>query len=209
MIRLLVIEDHPVAITGLRNMFRPLRDGIEISSFESSIDKVISDVDADDFDIIILDLYLFKTDPLMNVHKVRDHFPDKPVVIFTSEEAEEWQRKMFDAGVSAYIFKSESRKEIMGVILKVYEGKIVFSDFILRMDFDHILSLADKGVFTITQNQKIILQHIAQGLSYKAIASLKNTTTSSIEKTMTHLRRKYSAHNNAELITILRDRKVL
>jgi NarL family two-component system response regulator LiaR len=209
MIRLLVIEDHPVAVTGLRNMFRPLRDGIEIASFESSIDKIITNVDPGIFDMIVLDLYLFNSDPLDNLNRLRLHFPSKPIVIFSSEESDDWQRKMFNAGVKAYIFKSASRKEIMGVIVKVYEGKIVFSDFILHQDVDQITEMVEKGVFTVTKNQKIILQYISQGMPYKAIADIKHTTTSSIEKTMNHLRRKYSAHNNAELISILRDRNVL
>ena len=209
MIRLLVIEDHPVAVTGLRNMFRPVRDGIEISIFENSIEKVISNVNAEYFDLIVLDLYLFNTDPLDNLYRLRSHFPGKPVVIFTSEESEDWQRKMFNAGVKAYIFKSASRKEILGVIVKVYEGKIVFSDFILQQDIDQIAEMVGKGILTVTKNQQIILQYISQGMTYKAIAAIKNTTESSIEKTMIHLRRKYGAHNNAELISILRDRKVL
>lgn len=209
MIRLLVIEDHPVAITGLRNMFRPQRDGIEISFFEDSIKKVKANVDTDGFDIIVLDLYLFKTDPLENVRNLRSIFPDKPIVIFTSEESEEWQWKMFKAGVKAYIFKSETRKEILDTIIKVYNGKVVFSDHVLHLNVDHFLKAAEKEIYTITDNQRIILGHITQGLTYKAIASLKNTTTSSIEKTMTHLRRKFNAHNNAELISILRDSKIL
>lgn len=140
---------------------------------------------------------------------LRDHFPDKPIVIFSSEESEEWQLKMFKAGVRAYIFKSESRKEIMDVVSKVYQGKVVFSDFILRSDAGQIKKIVDNVIHTITNNQRSILLNISQGLTYKAIASQKNTTTSSIEKTMFHLRQKFKAHNNAELISILRDRKIL
>ncbi len=209
MIRLLVIEDHPVAITGLRNMFRPLRDGIEITTFENSIDKVISNVSAENFDMIMLDLYLFNTDPMENLRRLHHHFPGKPVVIFTSEESEYWQRKMYNAGVKAYILKSAGRKDIRGIILKVYEGKTVFSDFIPQQDIEQINEMPGPGSLTVTKNQQIILQYISQGMTYKAIASIKDTTTSSIEKTMTHLRRKFGAHNNAELISILRDRKVL
>jgi DNA-binding NarL/FixJ family response regulator len=190
-------------------MFRPQRDGIEISFFEDSIEKVKANVDTDGFDIIVLDLYLFKTDPLENVRNLRSIFPDKPIVIFTSEESEEWQWKMFKAGVKAYIFKSETRKEILDTIIKVYNGKVVFSDHVLRLNVDHFLKAAEKEIYTITDNQRIILGYITQGLTYKAIASLKNTTTSSIEKTMTHLRRKFNAHNNAELISILLDSKIL
>lgn len=209
MIRLLVIEDHPVAVTGLRGMFRPSRDGIEVSVCESSVDRVISDVRADGFDIIILDLHLFNTDPVHNVKILRHSFPGKPVVIFTSEESDEWQRKMFDSGVKAYILKTLSRKEIQGILGKVYHGKMVFSDFINEHDINRITGLFEKGFFSITGNQRLILLDISQGLTYKEIASKKNTSISNIEKTMYHLRNKYGARNNAELISILHNRQVL
>jgi hypothetical protein len=30
-------------------------------------------------------------------------FPDKPIVVFTSEDSEEWKEKMLKAGVAAYL----------------------------------------------------------------------------------------------------------
>jgi DNA-binding NarL/FixJ family response regulator len=85
MIRLFVIEDHPVIVTGLRNLFRPSRDEIEIVGSASSVDEAVSRAVSDTFDMILLDLWLPDSHPLLNVKKLKDHFHDKPIVIFTSE----------------------------------------------------------------------------------------------------------------------------
>jgi DNA-binding NarL/FixJ family response regulator len=209
MIRLFVIEDHPVAITGLRNMFRPARDLVEVTGFDSSVEHVVETIAPETFDILMLDLHLFDTDPVQNVRTLRKHFTSKPVVIFTSEESDLWQRKMFDLGVSAYILKTSFRSEIKAVLEKVNEGKIVFSDFVREDEVNRITGILDKGNIRITEQQRSLLLELSQGKTQKEIADGRKTSISNIEKTMWHLRNKFGAKNNLELLTILRDREIL
>ena len=63
MIRLFVIEDHPVIVTGLRNLFRPSRDEIEIVGSASNVDDAVIEADPDVFDIFLLDLWLPDSHP--------------------------------------------------------------------------------------------------------------------------------------------------
>ena len=101
MIRLFIIEDHPIIVTGLRNLFRPSRDEIEIYGSASSADEAVKTDNSEAFDIIMLDLWLQSSPPLENMKKLKEKFPTKPIVMFTSEESSVWQRKMFDAGAKA------------------------------------------------------------------------------------------------------------
>ena len=127
MIRLFVIEDHPVIITGLKNLFRPSRDEIEITDSAFNVDDAVQRANPELFDILLLDLWLPEANPLQNVKKLKDRFPGKPIVIFTSESSSSWQRKMFEAGVMAYLLKSADRYEIKTTLGKVFKGQIVFS----------------------------------------------------------------------------------
>ena len=95
MIRLFTIEDHPVIITGLRNTFRPSRDGIEITGSASNVDEAILHANPATFDIFLLDLWIPGYQPLQNIRQLKEHFAEKPVVMFTSEDSSIWQRKMF------------------------------------------------------------------------------------------------------------------
>jgi len=88
MIRLFIIEDHPVIVAGLKSMFRPLRDGIGITGSAENVDELLnSQIDPGTFDIIILDLWISAISPLENIRKLLQQLPSKPVVIYTTEDS--------------------------------------------------------------------------------------------------------------------------
>jgi DNA-binding NarL/FixJ family response regulator len=169
-----------------------------VAACEPTTEAAVANTSKESFDLVVLDLHLGKSDPVINLQYIQNKFPGKPVIIFTSEESEEWQRRIFEAGARGYVLKSAGPKEIMAIIEMVSTGKVVFPDFQNNNDTS-----------SLTRNQQSILLDLAQGLGYKEIAKKKGTTVSTIEKTTLHLRNKFKAHNNIELITLLRDKNIL
>lgn len=200
MIRLFTIEDHPVIVSGLKNLFRPSRDDIEIVGSAHDVDEAISTADPATFDIFLLDLWIPNAHPLLNVRKLREHFGPKPVVIFTSEDSSSWQRKMFEAGVMGYMLKSAGKTEIKLTLEKVSKGQMVFSGT-FDEDEDRSVSMLYSGqTFQLTDNQKELVTLLSSGLTQQQIADAKKTSLSTVEKTLKHIREKCGAKNNAELI---------
>ena len=206
MIRLFTIEDHPVIITGLRNTFRPSRDGIEIIGSANNVDEAIAAADPATFDVFLLDLWIPGYQPLQNIKKIRMRFPGKPVVIFTSEDSTIWQRKMFEAGAMAYLLKSAEKKEISLTLEKVAKGMTVFTGTIEPEREQAFRSgFADPG-FILTPNQKEYVVLLSNGLTQQEIAEKKSLSISTVEKTIKVIREKCNARNNAELVKILFER---
>jgi DNA-binding NarL/FixJ family response regulator len=200
MIRLFTIEDHPVIISGLKNLFRPSRDEIEIIGSAKDVDEAVVKADAGTFDLFLLDLWLPNAHPLLNVRKLKEHFPGKPIVVFTSEDSSSWQRKMFEAGAMAYLLKSASKQEIKLTLEKVIRGHVVFSGNFEAED-DKKLSMVFSGqTFQLTANQKELVTLLSSGLTQQQIADAKKTSVSTVEKTLKHIREKFGAKNNAELV---------
>lgn len=210
MIRLFVIEDHPIIVTGLRNLFRPSRDEIEIYGSASSADEAAQTADPEAFDIIMLDLWLQTSPPLENMKKLKEKFPDKPVVMFTSEESSVWQRKMFDAGVKAYLLKTAEKNEIKLTLEKVAMGMTVFAGVMEQEYLNKKLSqeIASAKHY-LTPNQLEIAIMLSNGVTQKKIADNKGTSISNIEKTIKHIREAFNARNNAELIKILLEQGII
>jgi two-component system, NarL family, response regulator, fimbrial Z protein, FimZ len=209
MIRLFTIEDHPVIITGLRNLFRPSRDGIEIVGSANHVDETILKADPDSFDIFLLDLWIPSSHPLQNVKRIKEKFPNKPIVIFTSEESMIWQRKMFEAGVVAYLFKTAEKAEIKATLEKVAKGLTIFSGVIDPTEDEKFRATFTEPKYILTPNQKELVVMLSNGLSQQAIADEKNTSISNVEKTLKHIREKCHAKSNVELIKILIERGVI
>jgi len=209
MIRLFIIEDHPIIITGLRNTFRPSRDGIEIIGSANNVDEAIIKADPAYFDIFLLDLWIPGYNPLRNVKKIREQFPGKPVVMFTSEESTLWQRKMFEAGAMAYLFKSAEKNEIRLTLEKVAQGMTVFSGTV-EPEKEQIFraGFADPK-YILTTNQKEYVVFLSNGLTQQEIAEKKSLSLSTVEKTIKNIREKCSARNNTELVKILLERGII
>ena len=204
MIRLFVIEDHPIIVTGLRNLFRPSRDEVEIYTSAATVEEAIQKDEPEAFDIILLDLWLHSTPPLENVKRLKEKFPEKPIVIFTSEGSTLWQRKMFEAGVKAYLLKTAEKSEIKLTLEKVMQGMTVFAG-IMDEDFIHKKLGHDIASIkrTLTANQMEIVRLLSNGMTQQKIADIKGTTVSNIEKTLKHIREVCEAKNNTELVRIL------
>lgn len=203
MIRLFCIEDHPIIITGLRNLFRPSRDGIEVTCSAPNVaEEDINNIINDSFDIILLDLWLSDTAPIQNVKILKQKFPGKPIVMFTSESSPVWQRKMFEAGVSGYLFKTAEKPEILETLNNVYEGKIVYPSNHFSESLESILQLKNSKI-QLTPNQLEIVILLSNGITQQKIAEAKKTSISNIVKTLVHIRKLFEARNNAELIKFL------
>ena len=209
MIRLFTIEDHPVIITGLRNTFRPSRDGIEIIGSTNNVDKAIATADPSLFDVFLLDLWIPGYQPLQNIKKIREHFPGKPIVMFTSEDSALWQRKMFEAGAMAYLLKNAEKNEIRLTLEKVFQGMTVFTGMIEpEREQTFRAGFADPK-YILTPNQKEYVVFLSNGLTQHEIAEKKSLSISTVEKTIKNIREKCSARNNAELVKILLERGVI
>ena len=209
MIRLFVIEDHPVIVTGLKNLFRPSRDDIEIVDSANSVDEALNKADPATFDVFFLDLWLPNAHPQLNVKRIKDKFHGKPIVIFTSEESSTWQRKMFEAGVMAYLNKSSSKFEIKSTLEKIVKGQIVFSGTV-EPDYEKKLAFVLAGeTFSLTPNQQEHVILLSKGWSQQQIADEKKISVSTVEKTLKLVRDKCEAKNNTEMIRILFEKGVI
>jgi DNA-binding NarL/FixJ family response regulator len=142
--------------------------------------------------------------------KLKEKFPDKPIVMFTSEESSVWQRKMFDAGVKAYLLKTAEKIEIKLTLEKVAMGMTVFAGVMEQDYLNKKLSqeMASARHF-LTPNQLEIAIMLSNGTTQKKIADNKGTSVSNIEKTIKHIREAFNARNNAELIKILLEQGII
>lgn len=209
MIRLFTIEDHPVIITGLRNTFRPSRDGIEITGSASDVDEAVAKANPSTFDMFLLDLWIPGYQPLQNIRKLRQYFAGKPVVMFTSEDSVIWQRKMFEAGAMAYLLKNAEKNEIRLTLEKVAQGMTVFTGIVEPEREQTFRAGFSDPRYVLTPNQKEYVVFLSNGLTQPEIAEKKCLSISTVEKTIKSIREKCGAKNNAELVKILYERGII
>lgn len=201
MIRLFVIEDHlAIVLSSLRFMFRPKRDGIEITGSARTPEEAVQSADPASFDVFILDLFLPDLQPVDNIRMLKNYFPDKAVIILTGEKSSAWSNKMKQEGAAAYISKDSSRELIGLSIKKVASGEHFFIEDSSVPDHNQS---KDPYANDLTPVECKIARLLSRGLTHKEIACQMGISRSMIEKILKRLRIRYQVINNLELIRIL------
>lgn len=205
MIRLFVIEDHvTVIISSMRYLFRPSRDHIVVSGFATSVEEAINNADTGKFDLFVLDLYIPGYDPLENIRRLIENFPDKPIAIYSGEKSVSWKNKMIKAGAKTYITKDATREEHKFALQKAANGELYYSAM-LGISIDQITgrSTSTSTSLNITPFQQEIVGLLSEGFTHKEISEKIGISRSLIEKILKNLRKSLNVKNNNELIKIL------
>jgi two-component system, NarL family, response regulator NreC len=203
MIRLYIIEDHQELVVGyFRHYFRNSRDGIGVTGSAGNPDEA-KNVNPGTFDIFILDLFIPGTMPVENIRKLKEYFPGKPILIFTSENDPGWKHTMMSEGAMAYITKNAPTADLRYAIKKVFEGKTFFPGFTgdeEKKESEKSIELRKKELTIV---QKEILSGLKIGLKHKEIAKQQDISISNIDKTLALLRIRYNVKNTIELINLM------
>ena len=204
MIRLYVIEDHlTVILSSLRFLFRPQRDGIKIAGFSDSVDDTVCNAKNGEFDLFILDLYIPGYKPIDNIRKLKQHFPEKHIVIYTYEKSSSWRVKMMQEGAMAYITKDSTREELKIAIQKASKGEEYHSIVSNSPQHNEDIENVKPGTVSLTPIQYEIVKLLSDGLIHTEISDKTGVSRSLIEKILSNMRTTLNVKNNIELIKLL------
>jgi two-component system, NarL family, nitrate/nitrite response regulator NarL len=205
MIKIFIIEDHPVTIAGLRNFFRPSRDTIIITKTADNINDALMIEDPGSFDVILLDLFLPSGNPNENYVKIAERYPAKPIVIYTGENSIYWQRQMYKLGCKGFLNKNSDKCTIEDTLRRVISGEIVYSTEIKEYQTKRSILGYKDSRYSLTIDQQEIIKLFIEGMPAKEIAARMGKSTSSINKSLQKIKEKFEVTNDIDLIiTILK-----
>jgi len=203
-LRLLYIEDHPVMIRGLRDIFRPNRDDIYVAVSAGSAREAAEKAGPDQFDLIVLDLYLGEADPMDNIALLRSRFPAKPIVIYTGSTGVNLMHQAFRLGVSAWIRKDTEIPEIKSTLRRVACHAVIYPQEMLRFQAmaNNSSTQSLPKPFRPDASQRAILDLLCQGVTIREMAGEHlQLSISGIEKKLQLMREQANAKTNYELLT--------
>ena len=196
---LYVIEDHFLIIHGLRDMLRSSSEALDIVGYSNKIDKAVVEISSQPVDIIIMDLFIGKTDPVSNIRKLKSEFPAIPILVFTAENSLYWKIRILKEGAQGFLVKNAEPVEIRNTIKLVSRGLTI-----IPAEVKQIKQLnSEEDLFSsITFFDLDILFELSEGMPLKQIAEKFEKSLSTIEKTLTAIRMKVDAKTNPNLVQI-------
>lgn len=201
MLNVLVVEDHALVREGLLATLRNL--GAETRTFGAAdANEAIGVLEAEDIDMMVLDLMLPGTKGQTFLPLVRRRFPTVPVVILSALDDAETVSKVMKAGASGFVSKSGSSTELLDALRAVLGGEIYLptklKELANRSESAHGEGKSLSQRFGLTAAQARVLELLAEGRSNRQIGELLGLTEGTVKIHVSAIMKAMGVANRSE-----------
>ena len=203
-IRVVLADDHHILLDGLKALLQKQKD-IEIAGMYNDGRKLLEELSQTKPDIAVIDINM----PHMNGHelcqKLKIADPGLHVITLSMHDDVGHIMEMIEAGVSGYILKNASDKELIDAIKTVYEGKMFFSPEVSEKMTTLVIQqqrkLDQPQEAKLTERELEILKLIADEYSNAQIANSLFISERTVE---THRKNMLRKTNNKSIVGLLK-----
>ncbi|MBN6034860.1 response regulator transcription factor [Amycolatopsis sp. 195334CR] len=126
MIRILLVDDHPVVREGLRGMLDTEPD-LTVVGEAGSGDEAVAQSRVKEPDVVLMDLRMPGLDGVGATRQILRADPSRRVVVLTTYETDADILRAVEAGAAGYLLKDASRAELAGAIRAAARGETVLA----------------------------------------------------------------------------------
>jgi DNA-binding NarL/FixJ family response regulator len=191
-LRVLVADDHPLILQGLRRSLEAC-DDIDVVGEAKSGTEVLALVERRNPDIVLLDLRMPGIDGVACVKQIKQSSPDVKAVLLSACDDRPSIESAERAGASAYVIKSVSSVDIPALLRQVAAGYTLFQ----APDRRSADAAAGSGGPELTERELTILASVAAGLTTKAISSELWVSEHTVKFHLTNIYRKLGVSNRS------------
>lgn len=211
-ISLLVVDDHPLVIEGVRSLLSGQGEVQLVGQAQSLFEaRAFLEKHASDTQVVLLDIRLQDGLGIDLAREIRQKYPHLQVIALTMYDSEAYLEAIIKAGARGYLLKNTSRDELVKAIKAVLEGRYYFSEGIHDTIGQRLSS--EKAVTTavpvsadtsksirLTKRERQILELVAKELNNVQIAAQLNLSPRTIHTHRRAIMQKLGVRNTAGLI---------
>ncbi len=169
-IRLLVADDHEVVRSGLKSMLKDseIKVVAKVSTGQAAVKYALEK----EVDVVLLDVRMPDGDGLVALGRIKLDKPDLPILMLSTFDNPAYIARAVALGASGYLVKGCTRDELIHAIKTAAAGENLWTPEELRSVAGALSKprvTADIEV-PLTEHEREILRHIANGLTNKQIA---------------------------------------
>ncbi|UQU67105.1 response regulator transcription factor [Couchioplanes caeruleus] len=196
MIRLLIVDDHPVVRDGLRGMFAG--DGrFEVCGEAADGTEALAVARAIEPDVVLMDLRMPGMDGVTTIRALREQGFTARVLVLTTYDTDSDVLPAIKAGATGYLLKDTPREELFRAVAAASRGESVLSPAVAGRLMGELRSPAREP---LSQRELEVLGLIAQGCSNKEAASRLFISEATVKTHLLHAYAKLGVRDRAAAV---------
>ena len=207
MIRVLVVDDHPIVRQGLVSVLDDEAD-FDVVGAAGSAEEALALVERQQPDVALLDLELPGLDGVAALPGLLAAHPGLRVLVFTAYDQDERVFGALQAGAAGYLLKGASTAEIASAVRTVHAGESYLAPRVAAKVVGQLgASRAARG--RLSERERAVLRLIADGQSNKQIARVLAVTERTVKFHVTSIFHKLGADNRAQAVALAAEQGLL
>ncbi|MBN9526079.1 MAG: response regulator transcription factor [Alphaproteobacteria bacterium] len=209
--KILIADDHPLVIAGLRGQVA-LLDAAAETLVARSLWEVCELISVHpDLALVLLDFRMPGMEGVASVRRVVDLVPTAPVVVVSAHHGATFPADLAAAGAAGLIPKNVSEPVVVAALRQVLAGQRYFPAalFAMKVAAEEDAAPGDElplatRLATLTPREREVLDHLATGLSNKGIARLVGCSDATVKVHVKAILKKLDAPSRAVVAAMVK-----
>ena len=205
MIRILIVDDHPVVRTGLQGMLAGEADldvvG-EATDGQEALDKAVLLHP----DVVLMDLRMPNLDGVGATQRIRSRLPATQVLILTTYDTDGDILRAIDAGAVGCLLKDAPRDDLFRAVRAAARGESTLAPAVLALLLNRMRTPAAE---TLSSREVEVLTLVAEGAANKEVARTLYISETTVKTHLSHIFTKLGVDDRTAAVTVALDRGIL
>lgn len=209
-IKVIVYDDNKDRRESLKVLINMQREMACTGIFKNCV-NIIEDILVTKPDVILMDINMPELSGIEGVKLVRMKYPDIKIIMQTVFDDTDKIIAAIEAGADGYILKSTPTLKIIEGIKEVMEGGAPMTATVAKKVLTKFKEQPTNvvEVFELNEQERTILGHLVNGLSYKMIADAMDITYTTVNMYIKRIYKKLQVHSATEAISKALKNKVV
>ncbi len=207
MIRVFIVDDHPVVIEGIHSLLQNEKDIAWVGqamNAQSCLGFFVNNT----ADVVLMDISMPGMDGVELCAVMKEKYPGVFILGLSTFNQGLYIKKMMENGASGYILKNSSKEELITAIHSVNDGSIFFSGEVGQA-LEEYQKYSKTKLPLLTPREKEVLELIAEGYTNPQIAEKIFLSQFTVDSHRKNLLAKLNVKNTAMLIKFAVENKLL
>ncbi len=200
-IRVALVDDHTLFRMGLAELLEQ-QGGVEVVGIAGNGEEARMVLSQSRPDIVIMDLHLPPSNGIDLLRQLREEGFEVPTLMLTVSDAEEDLAAALRAGARGYLLKDMEPEDVLEGIQRALRGETVVAPSMTRKLVDMLKhdqpTRPETLLNSLTQREREILVHLAQGESNKVIAKALDISHDTVKLHVRHILSKLNLNSRVE-----------
>ncbi len=214
-IRVIVVDDDPMVITGIKGILQAAED-IDVVASAASGEEAIEKVALHYPDVVLMDIRMPGIGGIEAIERLLNSVRAPKVVALTSMDSDDHLFRALEAGAAGYLLKDIGPVELAVAVRKAQAGEPILAPQSMRRMIakvtsspDHRLQREAEALLAeLTEREMEIAELVAEGLSNQEIAAATFMSQATVKTHLNRINIKLDTNNRVRVATtVVRARK--